>query len=243
MRAGKLVNVEGRRVHLQCLGAGSPTVILDSGLMMPLESWGAIPEAVAAFTRVCSYERPGVGFSDPAPKVRPKTSSDAVAEMAALFQSAGLKGPFLLVGHSFGGLNVRLFAHRNPEKVAGLVLVEPVVERQFEKYAAGMTPLESQKYWKIEQGWNLESMDVVGSGREVEAERELPPVPILVLSSTYNEQQPARTVEHRELQASLVRSLPNARQTIVEGSGHFVQRDRPDAVITAIRECFQLARR
>jgi pimeloyl-ACP methyl ester carboxylesterase len=97
-------------------------VVIDAGLSGASYDWEAVASKISAFTTVCTYDRAGYGWSDPGP--RPRTSQQVVAELRALLRQAKLEPPFILVGHSWGGLNVRLFASQHPEEVAGLVLVD-----------------------------------------------------------------------------------------------------------------------
>jgi pimeloyl-ACP methyl ester carboxylesterase len=124
--AQRLVDIgHGRRLNLYCIGKGSPIVVLDLGFGAPLISWGPVQSAVAATTRVCSYERAGYGFSDPAPA--PRTTSAIVDDLHALLAKAGETPPYVLVGHSMAGLDVLLYADRYPTEVAGSLMIDPVV--------------------------------------------------------------------------------------------------------------------
>ncbi len=125
---GRLVDVGGYRLHLSCLGRGAPAVIMDAGLNDFSVQWALVQPRVAAFTTACVYDRAGLGGSDASP--RPRTSGVMVEELRALLSAGGVAGPWVLVGHSFGGLNMRLFAHRYPADVAGLVLVDAAHEEQ-----------------------------------------------------------------------------------------------------------------
>ena len=126
---GRLVDVGGFSLKLNCTGAGSPTVVLESGLGDVSVEWQPVQSEVAKFSRVCSYDRAGYGGSDSGPK--PRTSVQIAGELHALLKNAGEKPPFILVGHSFGGYNVRAFNGRFPEEVAGLILVDSVQEDQY----------------------------------------------------------------------------------------------------------------
>lgn len=127
---GHLVNVGGLQFQINCEGSGSPTVILESGLGDILAEWQPVQAQISKFTRVCSYDRAGYGGSDAGPL--PRTSWQIAVELHRLLQSAGEDAPFVLVGHSFGGYNVRVFNGQYPNEVAGLVLVDSVQEDQYE---------------------------------------------------------------------------------------------------------------
>jgi pimeloyl-ACP methyl ester carboxylesterase len=119
---GKLVNVAGKKMHIDCMGGGSPAVILDSGLGDTYVSWFKVQSQIARFTRVCSYDRAGVGYSDSSSQ--PRTSKVIAQESHALLQAAGIAPPYVLVGHSMGGFDVRLYASLYRDQVAGIVLVD-----------------------------------------------------------------------------------------------------------------------
>jgi len=127
---GRLVDIGGLRLQLNCTGKGSPTVILESGLGDVLIQWERVQPEIARFSRVCSYDRAGYGGSDSGPI--PRTSAQIAEELHTLLQKAGEKPPYLLVGHSFGGYNVRVFNGRYPDLVAGIVLVDSTQEDQYE---------------------------------------------------------------------------------------------------------------
>ena len=110
---GQLVDVGGYRLHINCVGTGSPTVVIDAGLGDWSATWNnrVQPEA-AKTTRVCTYDRAGMGYSEPGPL--PRTAARFAQELHTLLQHAGIPGPYVLVGHSSGGLPVRLFANAYP---------------------------------------------------------------------------------------------------------------------------------
>jgi pimeloyl-ACP methyl ester carboxylesterase len=124
----------GRRLNLYCLGSGSPVVILDAGLGNSIMAWRKVHAELAKTTTVCAYDRAGFGFSDPGPL--PRTASQLVAELEALFKAAHLPRPYVLVGHSSASLNVRLYADRHLDRVVGMVLVDPSVEFQEQRFNA-----------------------------------------------------------------------------------------------------------
>lgn len=128
---GRLIDVGGYRLHLYCTGTerpGSPTVILDEGLGATSLGWSKVQPDVASFTRVCSYDRAGYGWSDAGPL--PRTAGRMVRELHTLLTRAAVPGPYVLVGHSYGGLIMQLYTYTYPQQVAGLVLVESSHEDQ-----------------------------------------------------------------------------------------------------------------
>ena len=121
-RPGQLVSANGTRLSLYCMGSGSPAVVFDSGWEDWAPVWTIVQPEVAKWTRACSYDRAGAGFSDAGPM--PRTSVRIADELHGALHNAGVKGPYILVGHAFGGDNVRTFADRYMAETAGLVLVE-----------------------------------------------------------------------------------------------------------------------
>jgi pimeloyl-ACP methyl ester carboxylesterase len=129
---GQFVWIGQHRLHVYCQGQGSPTVIFESGLGGTSLDWSLVQPDIARHTRACVYDRAGYGWSDRGPA--PRSSRRIVAELESLLGYSSIAGPYVLVGHSFGGLNVQLFAKRNPERVAGMVLVDSSHERQFSAF-------------------------------------------------------------------------------------------------------------
>jgi len=128
-RDSRLVQIARERsLNVYCLGSGSPTVILESGIGGDAYDWRAVQGKLAKLTQTCAYDRAGLGRSTPGPL--PRDTRAEVADLEALLKVANIRPPYLLVGHSMGGFNVRLFASRHPNDVAGLVLVDPAVENQ-----------------------------------------------------------------------------------------------------------------
>lgn len=121
-RPGLLVDAGGFRLNLYCMGSGSPTVVFDSGWGDWAPAWSKVQPQIAKWTRACSYDRAGTGFSDPGPM--PRTSVRIADELHTALHNAGVTGPYILVGSAFGGDNVRTFADRYMRDVAGLVLVD-----------------------------------------------------------------------------------------------------------------------
>ncbi|MFQ5571345.1 MAG: alpha/beta fold hydrolase, partial [Rhodothermales bacterium] len=120
---GRLVDVGSHRIHIFCLGEGLSTVVIDTGWGDASANWHSLQTRIARDTRVCVYDRAGYGWSEPGPE--PRSSRQVVHELKRLLEAAGLEGPYVLVGHSLGGLNMHLFASQYPAMVAGVVLLDP----------------------------------------------------------------------------------------------------------------------
>jgi len=231
---GELISVNGHYLRVERKGEGAPTVVFDAGLSQVMGTWGAVPDEVARKIGVIVYERAGVGESDPIDEVR--TSSQIVDDLHALLEETGATKPYILVGHSFGGMNIRLFACRYPDEVAGLVLIDPSHEDQFTRYAELMPPDKRVSYLRHERGENLERVNMLASGRQVHSAR-LKRMPCIILTSGANRVKAdvdERERAHLAFQADLVRLVPGSRQVIAEKSGHFIQRDQPELVVKSI---------
>lgn len=129
---GKLVSVGDHRLHLNCQGSGTPVIVLESGLSGWSQDWSRVQPELARQTTVCSYDRAGYAWSDEAPA--PRSGMETMEDLRVLLRNAGVPGgPRVLVGHSWGGLLVQLYAQRHPDEVAGLVLVDAL---QHDMYAS-----------------------------------------------------------------------------------------------------------
>ena len=126
---GRLISVEGAVMHLWCSGAGQPTVVLEAGLGESSLTWSNVQQSLSATTRVCSYDRAGTGWSDDA--ARPQDSAAVVADLHELLAVSGEAGPYVLVGHSTGGVYAMTYAATHPEQVAGMVLLDSSSPQQF----------------------------------------------------------------------------------------------------------------
>jgi len=151
---GRLVDVGGYKMHINCAGQGTPIVILDSGLGDSYVSWSKVQPQIAKFTQVCSYDRAGLGYSESSP--RPRTSKEMAEELHALLHNAGISSPYILVGHSMGGYNVRLFASLYRREAAGMVLVDSSHPEQEKRFPQALNDLD--KTWVREQEFLAFSM-------------------------------------------------------------------------------------
>jgi len=139
---GKLVDIGGYRLHLLCMGQGSPTVIFESGVADDSLTWSAVQPEVAKMTRTCSYDRAGYGWSDPGPQ--PRDAKTSAEELHTLLKNAGVSGPFVLVGHSLGGLYVREYAALYRPEVEAMVLVDASAAYLYKRLDPAVTRANEQ---------------------------------------------------------------------------------------------------
>lgn len=135
---GQRIDIGGHRLYINCQGSGEPTVILDAGMGGFSLEWSNVQSRLARHVRVCSYDRAGYGYSDSGPA--PRTSARIARELRLLLEKAEVPGPYLLVGHSFGGYNIRYFAHAWPQDTVGLVLVDASHPDQFARFPRKFLP-------------------------------------------------------------------------------------------------------
>ena len=238
---GRRVDIGGRALYLDCTGDGGPTVVLEGGIA---SDWAAVQPFVAGFTRVCSYDRPDSpgSYSDPTPE---RAAQEVVDDLHAMLDAAGEPGPYVLVGHSLGGLYVQLFAYQHPDDVAGLVLVDPTPE-EFPARLAQMlrslgTPVPDRPPGTPP---TIEEIHI----EQMQAARRAAPlrtVPLVVLShgraDDPSERPPGWPLAEeerifRELHAEIVHLVPNGQHVIAEGVGHDIHQERPELVNEAVRQ-------
>ena len=264
---GRLVDVGGHRLHILCTGAGSPAVVLETGLGGSSADWGFVQPEVAAFTRVCSYDRAGMGYSDPGPS--PRTARRIAHELGSLLDRSGIDGPVVLVGASLGGLIVRVLASEQPQRVVGLVLVDASHEDQEMEppRIAPFVPFLSTVGVLRALGMSLgppagslapsvqaaaratshrtaayhaaadELRQVRESAAEVKATRRPLAIPLVVVTGGRGSD-----AAWRELQRDQIALSRNGCQIIAEQSGHVVAVGQPQAVVDAVRATVDVAR-
>ena len=148
------IDIGGRYLNIACLGHGRPTVILDHGLGGSSRDWRHVQRGLASTTRVCSYDRAGYGHSDLGPG--PRTSSRIASELRTLLDRAKIPAPYILVGHSFGGYNMRAFANLFPDETAGLVLVDSPHEEQADRFFQIEAMRRLDPYGSLQYLWDSE---------------------------------------------------------------------------------------
>jgi pimeloyl-ACP methyl ester carboxylesterase len=272
--AGQIGIGGGRKLWLRCRGKGRPAVILESGIHDSSDTWKlsaaqppvvapAVFPGVARFARVCRYDRPGtIRYTDPpaltmrsTPVPMPRTLPGMASDLRTLLKRAGIRGPYVLVGHSFGGMIARLFAQAYPRKAAGLALVDSFNTNIRELFGDLWpqyrellnhpgTPLDSQPSW--------ETFDIDGAIDAVLAAPALPALPLAVMSKT----EPfaispavSPAIQARlegvwpAVQDALVPLEPRTPHILATGSDHYVQVSDPDLTIATIRLIVDRARR
>lgn len=250
------IDVGGRSLAIVRNGSGSPTVILESGLGAQSVWWEPVQDAIAQITSVCRFDRAGKGLSDPAPT--PRTSHDMVADLHTLLANVGIPGPYVLVGQSVGGLNVRVYASRYPAEVAGIVLVDSMHEDQFVTMGPLFPPpfpgepaelTGARQFMTVD--WtnptkNAEGIDFPVSCAQGRVVTSLGDLPLVVLTADWEhaselgeasaEFRRTWSEQWQALQSRLAALSTASAHAVVPGSGHFIQRDAPHAVIAAIRQ-------
>lgn len=239
-----LVDVGGYRLFIRCTGEGNPTVILDAAARATSETWNQIQPGVASSTRVCSYDRAGLGQSEPGPV--PRTSRTMVEELRTLLRNAAVEGPYVLVGHSLGGLNMQLFARLYPDEVVGVVLVDATPAEILDRFGEVLTPEQLQMVFPGPARFP-EGLDFRASLGQVKAAPPFPNVPLIVLARTIfppgptgfpNEELNGRW---NEMQAAHAGLSSRSQVIFVDGAGHFIHLDRPEVVIQSILQVVEEA--
>jgi pimeloyl-ACP methyl ester carboxylesterase len=264
---GRLVDVGGHRLHIWCTGSGAPSVILETGLGGSSVDWGFVQPEVAAFTRVCSYDRAGMGYSDPGPS--PRTTRRIARELAQLLDRTGISGPLVLVGASMGGFVVRVFASEYAQRVVGLVLVDASHEDQdidvpriapfvpflsslgvlrllglsFGQPPASLAPSvrgfarATSFRTAAYQAAADEILHLRESAAEVKATRRKLTIPVVVVTAGRG-----ADAVWRDLQRDQVGLSQQGSQVIAEQSGHVIAVGQPQAIVDAIRASVDKAR-
>lgn len=234
--------VEGNSISYVEVRKGAPTVVFESGLGDGLGSWNEVYEATSEFASVFAYSRPG--YSAGIRKVDiggKRTADDAAALLRQLLDETKTPGPYVLVGHSIGGLYMLEFARDYPELIAGIVLVDARLPGFTEHcQMAGVNPCLPPKSAMLVSPLHVQAeiRGIRTSERNAPRPKDLGNVPVVLLAAT--EPPPGASREGQPVwlavQEEFAEALPNGRLIIVEGSGHYIQRDAPEQVVDAIRE-------
>lgn len=258
----ELIDVGGRKLQMLTRGQGSPTVVIEAGMgEPPIESgsWTRVVDEIAKSNRVVLYDRAGLGKSDPAPKL-PRTSLDVANDLSALLAKAGGPGPYLLVGHSFGGLHIRMFASQFPEKVAGMVLVDASHPDQDQRWIASFGPASSTEPEPVKKvreflgsrttpSSNPENIDPKATSTQIKDARGLGDKPLVILTHSagfkIDPNLPDDTLRRieavwTEIQTEFQRL--STRSTLIQSrtGGHNLPGEDPDLVVAGIRTALDL---
>lgn len=248
-----VVDVGGLSLHIHCVGGGSPTVVLDAGLGNDGSVWSDVQPGIGRFTRACAYDRAGAGSSS-APAATPHTNRQMARELHALLDRAGIAGPYVLVGHSLGGVNVRLFASEHPEEIAGMVLLDSVSDEQPSRYWALLSDAEMVEFraglTKLHEGVDFDTL-VAGIADMRASSRSIGDRPLIVLSGGKEPAPAGASPQHtaqmfrvwHEMQSNLLRLSTNAVQIVAQNSGHYIQWEAPTLVVASVREVVEASRK
>jgi len=269
---GKLVGTNGILVHINCIGTGQPTILLEAGLGGNSLEWHPVQRQLSDSSRVCSYDRPGYGWSEIAST--PRNARTIARELKLLLDKSGETGPFLLVGHSFGGHVVRLYANEFGPYVAGIVLLDASHERLFDflkgDHSTMLVTIKAPQSYTPKTPKNLpESLKPVfaklsrrpetketiqnetfyfrRSAAEVSWHPELPEVPIMVISrgnQGVSKDNTSNSISKNWLamQKDLHQRLSDSKHVIASNSGHFPHLDEPDLIANTILEMLSTIR-
>lgn len=247
----KKIDVGGYSLHLNCSKfiRKSPTVVFEAGLNQGAETWDKVKPETAEFARACVYDRAGLGKSDVSPQPL-KTSLQIVNDLHILLEKSGVNPPFVLVGHSFGGLIVRLFAAKYPAEVAGMVLVDAVHEEESQKWLE-MIPTEIREKLESLGGQQLLGSEAINFNESMIQMRSAnwqTDIPLTVLArgkASYNPEDyppllrslaPKGEELRIRMQKDLATRSTKSKFIFAEKSGHFIQQDEPELVIESIRQ-------
>ena len=262
---GRYADLETHRLYYECQGEGRPLLLIDYGIAGSAIAWRRLQHELSNITTVCSYDRAGYGWSDPGPS--PRTSAQAVQELEGLIEAAGWQGPFVLLGHSFGGFDTRLFAARHPESVVGLVWLDSSHPEEVLHATAqpGAQPLANPiaqaainetepddeqaagAYLNTRRKAIFTQMDELAnfatSARQVLDAGPLPAVPLVVIARDHAARQSdAEAARWQVRQQALAKLSPRGVFWTATGSGHDIHRDRPDLVVKAVGKVVAEAR-
>ncbi len=241
------VDVAGNRLHVLEIGIGKPPVVFENGMGEDLSTWTDVQPAIARWTRTFSYDRAGLGKSDPPASNHARDAKQLAHELHALLCAAKVPAPYILVGHSLGGAIVQVFAFEYPAEVSGLVLVDPG-DGRLDKLLHSKLPPD---IWSARQKALTEEMPTLpeatrkeyeglaASGDEAAQASPLPSVAMVLLTGTKkNPQFPGNPLEQDlklDLHNQLAARNPSMEHILVPTSRHYIQNDAPEEVIDAIK--------
>ena len=236
----KLVDVDGHKMSYKVAGAGSPTVVLEYGLGGSTGDWDSVFPEVARFARVVTYDRTGYGKSEPGPA--PRSQEQLAKELHAMLHSAGIMPPYVLVGHSLGGANIRAFAYLFKDEVAGLVFVDPFQERVFTSQTKAELDVAMQQQANAMKGapagpmeeWKFILSEVSNGFPQLTAYGPPPDVPMMIIVAG-RDRPPRWATSAIEEFTPWVTHAREAGMVFTTDDPHYVMAADPDLVISSIR--------
>ncbi len=230
---------EVARHKVRIEGHGTLTVVLEAGLGDTLDIWANVqPQIADSCTRTIAYTRAGYPGSDPAGP--PRDAANIVSELRAELKRRGIQPPYILVGHSLGGLYMQYFARQYPDEIEGLLLVDSTHWDQHLQLGPDAPDAFGRRSTVLFMPWIMrrELIDSNHAGEQVHVSPQARVVPTIVLSRTraLHGETPASQVLAENLQDDIAAAFPSARHVRVDDSGHYIQRDRPEVVVAAARE-------
>jgi pimeloyl-ACP methyl ester carboxylesterase len=244
VNGGQLVAIGGgRRLFIECVGTGRPTIVLEAGFGGTTDNWRDVQARLGRTARTCAYDRAGLGNSVAIPGVH--DAADEVGDLRRLLAAADVAAPYVIVGHSYGGLLARVFAYEHPSETAGVVLVDAVGRDQTRRQLAIWPRSEAPRLRRADAERVVDGVDIA-AGEALDARiRTLGTMPLAVVSAGNHHADlsplPARLARAEErlwtrMQDELARLTPNHVHVVALRSGHFVQRldGQPDVVVTAV---------
>ena len=230
--------VNGHRLFGLLSGEGETTVILDAGLGGTSEDWSKVQPEVANFSKVFSYSRAGLGQSEKA--LIPRTCKDIISDLRSLLLSANLHPPYILVAHSWSGINARWFASQYPEEIAGMVLIDAVHENKYEQFEKILSEEKANRMWAFvkDPSKNDENIDRMASIEQVHGKQILFDFPLIILTRATDSDEMNKI--ETNLQAEFLKLSTNSRQYFSKHNDHFIQNLEPELVIDSIRQVVEL---
>lgn len=230
------VQISDCKLYAKIVGEhdGKPTVIMDAGYGDFSKAWASVIGDISLLTNVLIYDRAGLGKSETS--ANPRTSREMVKELKELLIVAKIKPPYILVGHSFGGVNMRMFATEFQHEVCGLVLVDSTPEDYRERFLPTMSPDFQQRYNKqfVYEGDYDEFME---SLKQLKETRKKLNVPVIVLSAGKKAQYSKESQAlWNEMQREILGISSEGELVIAENSAHYIQKDEPEVVVSAIKK-------
>jgi pimeloyl-ACP methyl ester carboxylesterase len=241
------VDIGGYQLYIQCMGHGTPTVLFEAGLGEDVSTWNNVQPEVSQFTQTCAYDRANNGKSDQRPATIKISARQIAKELHLLLLNGHIPGPYVLVGHSVGGLFIQMYACQYPQDVTGMVLIDSTHPEQAVRLAMALGPEFTKE---ARQSFPAEGMtydELLAIQAQIDSVKgHFPNVPLIVLERSIFKPGPTWTAEQlrnawMSLQTDLSKRSSRGKLIIAGNSSHFIQNVRPDLVIQSIQQVIQEA--